>query len=74
MELLCGVVGSHFNDDDDVLGRGACGLKLTLVNQEVERGDRFLGDATRRPDAEIKGNSQKRKADFIFCHQRLKTV
>ena len=34
------MVGCHFNDDDgdddDVLGRGACGLKLTLVNQKVE--------------------------------------
>ena len=29
--------GRHFNDDDDVLGRGACGPKLTLVNQNVER-------------------------------------
>ena len=35
------MVGCHFNDDDDddddVLGRGTCGLKLTLVNQKVER-------------------------------------
>ena len=34
------MVGCHFNDDadddDDVLGRGARGLKLTLVNQKVE--------------------------------------
>ena len=61
--LLCvWRAGRHFNDDDDVLRRGACGPKLTLVNQNVERVEERGGSIFR-----MRRRKNKRGTDGERC-------